>query len=107
MRRSPLHVEAGKRGDDPVLQTANETAHVAAAGLQVEHHIGHPLAGPVIGEAPAAPGAIDRKALRCQKLSPLGAGAGGIERRVLDEPDTLRGGAGGDGGGYLLHALNR
>ena len=50
------HVEGGERADDPFLQRRDEAAHVRAAALEVEHHIGHALAGPVIGELAAAAG---------------------------------------------------
>src|SRR5262249_48029134 len=48
------YVELHQRADDPFLQTRHIGAHVGAAALQVEHHIGHALAGAVIGELPAA-----------------------------------------------------
>ena len=82
------HVEGGKRADDPFLQRGDEAAHVRPAPLEVEHHIGHPLAGAVIGQLPAAAG------LRTPESAPrsvvgLGAGAGGVERRVLQQPDQF------------------
>ena len=40
-------------------QRADEGAHVAAALVEVEHHVGHALAGAVIGVLPAAP-RVDR-----------------------------------------------
>ena len=48
------HVEGGKRADDPFLQCGDEAPHVRPAPAQIEHHIGHALAGPVIGHLPAA-----------------------------------------------------
>ena len=48
------HVERRQRADDPFLQRRDEAAHVRAAALEVEHHIGDALARAVIGELPAA-----------------------------------------------------
>ena len=56
------HVEGCERPDDPFLQTRHIGPHVRPPALQVEHHIGHPLAGAVIGDLPAAPGGKHRKA---------------------------------------------
>ena len=55
-RRSPVHVEGGQRADDPFLQRRHIAPHVRPAAVEVEHQVGHPLAGPVIGELPAAAG---------------------------------------------------
>ena len=84
------HVEGGERADDPFLQRGDETAHVRAAPLEIEHHVGDPLAGPVIGQLAAAPAVVDRKA-RLDHVAGFGAGAGGVERRVLQQPDEFGG----------------
>ena len=63
------HIEGGERADEPLLQRRDEAAHVRRAALQVEHHIGHALAGPVIGELPAAAGLVDREARLDQVLA--------------------------------------
>ena len=47
--------------DQPAFKRRNIGANVGAAAPEVEHDIGHPLPGPVIGELAAAAGAIDRK----------------------------------------------
>ena len=39
-------VEGGERADEPFLQRGDESAHVAATALEVEHHVGHTLARP-------------------------------------------------------------
>src|SRR5262249_58442385 len=75
------HVESRERADDPFLERGDEAPHVRTTALEIEHHIGHPLAGTMIGELPAAAGHMDRKARRDQLLGPR-AGAGGIERRA-------------------------
>ena len=74
-------IQSSSRGD--------EGAHVAAAAAQVEHHVGDALAGPVIGELAAAPAAVDGQALRIEQVLGPRAGAGGVERRVLEQPDEL------------------
>src|ERR1700730_4280052 len=48
------HVESGKGADDPFLQARYIGPHVRPPPLQVEHRIGHPLAGAVIGELSAS-----------------------------------------------------
>ena len=73
-RRTP------QRLDQPAFERRHIGAHVRPAALEVEHDIGDPLARPVIGELPAAAGAIDRKA-RVDEVLGLGAGPGGVERR--------------------------
>ena len=82
------HVEGGQRADDPFLDGGDEAAHVRRAALEIEHDIADPLAGTVIGELAAAARGVDRKA-RLDQLLRLRRGAGGVERRMLDEPDQF------------------
>jgi len=96
------HVEGGQRADDPFLQRGDEAAHVRPAPPEVEHDVGHTLAGSVIGELAAAAGLVDGEAGGKHVLR-LGAGAGGIKRWVLDEPDQLGGRARGNRGDPLVH----
>src|SRR5471032_2649226 len=63
------HVETAKRPDNPFLETDDKTSHVRPAPLQVEHHIGHALAGAVIGHLSAAPAFKHRKA-RVEHIPP-------------------------------------
>ena len=85
LARVAYDVEGLQRLDQPTLQRGDIGAHVGPAALEVEHDIGDPLPRPMIGELAAAAGAIDRKA-RVDEVAVLGAGAGGGERRMLDEP---------------------
>jgi len=55
------HVEGGQRPQDPFLQARYIGPDVGPPQLQVEHDIGHPLAGAVIGDLPAAPGGEQRE----------------------------------------------
>ena len=73
------------------------------APVQVEHDIGHSLARPVISEFPAPPGAEHGKALGQHEVDVAGAGAGGVKRRVLEQPHLLGRLAGSDVGGARLH----
>src|SRR5690606_4741918 len=73
-----LDVEAGEGPDDPGLQPADEGAHVPAAPVQVQHHIGDPLAGPVIGVLAAAAALEDWKTLRIQQIGGPGRDPGGV-----------------------------
>ena len=87
--RLACDVERLQRPDQPAFEGADISAHVGPAALEVEHDIGDALARPVIGEPPAAAGAKDRKARLDQVFGP-GARSGGVEGRMLDEPDALR-----------------
>src|SRR5690606_16871104 len=98
-----LHAEFGERLDQPFLEAANEAAHVATAPGEVEHHIGHALPGAVIGRLAAAAGADHRETLRVENVAVLCAGAGGVERGVLDQPDELPRLAAMDRRGATLH----
>ncbi len=100
------HVEGGQRPDDPFLQRGDEAAHVRPAPLEVEHHIGHALARPVIGHLAAA-AALEHRKARFDQLAGLGAGAGGIKGRVFEKPDQLRLFAGGNGRRARLHGVHR
>jgi len=69
-------------------------ADVLPAPGQVEHDVGNPLAGPVIGILSSPSCAVDGKAAGLQQVGLPGAGPGGIEGRVLQEPDQIAGRAG-------------
>ena len=64
-----------------------------AAALQVEHDIGDPLAGAVIGVLAAAAAAEHREPVRVEQIVGPCAGAGGVERRVFEQPDQFAGAA--------------
>ncbi len=64
-------------------------ADVAAAPIEVEQHIGDALARAVIGVLPAAAALVDREPRGVEQILRPGAGAGGVERRVLQEPNQL------------------
>ena len=110
VERLGLHAELGQRLDDQRLQRRHVGAHVAEAAADVEHDIADALAGAMVGELAAAAGAVHGKAGGVEEVALPGAGAGGVERRVLEEPDQLARGAGGDrldagghdGGGRLV-----
>ena len=101
-RRSPRTLKRGQRADDPFFQARHEAAHVRPALLEVEHHIGHALARPVVGHLPAA-AALEHRETRLDQLAGLGAGAGGVKGRVLEQPDQLALTSGRDGGGAGVH----
>src|SRR6266436_5871535 len=99
-------VEGRERTDQPFLQVGHEPAHVAAAPLQVKHHVGDALARSVISELAAAAGGKHRKPRLDEVLGPS-AGPGRVERRMLDKPDQLVRLAGRDGGRPRLHDRKR
>src|SRR5260370_17207357 len=80
-----LDVESRQCADQPFLQSVYERSHVGFATVEVEHHICHPLPGPVIGVLAAAAALKDRKARRDQ-IAILGAGPAPIDRRALPPP---------------------
>ena len=71
-----LDVELVQRRDHPVFKALDELPHVAPAGGDMKHDIGHALAGAVIGVLPAAARLINWKAVRLGQVSRIGAGAG-------------------------------
>ena len=95
--------EPRQRGDQPVFERGDERPHVAAACRQVEHDVGHALAWAVIGEAAAASGLEHRKSIGREQLARIGAGAGGVDRGMLQQPHAFGSLLEGDGGGPRLH----
>src|SRR4051794_29566471 len=68
------HIEGGERADDPFLEAGDIGPHVWPPPFQVEHDIGDPLAGTVIGELAAAAGLVHRKT-RLEQVAWFAAGA--------------------------------
>ena len=100
------HIEGRERPDDPFLEPRHIGAHVGPPQLQVEHDIGDPLAGAVIGDLAAAPGGKHRKA-RIEQVGRLAAGAGGVERGVFQQPDQFARPVVPDIGGAGFHGRDR
>src|SRR6476620_3935048 len=72
-----LHVESRQRPNNPFLKASHISPHVGPPPPQVEHYVGHPLAGAVIGELPTAPGGKHRKA-GIEQVSEFAAGSGSV-----------------------------
>src|SRR5262245_20692106 len=72
-------VEGDQRPDDPFLETCDIGADIGSPALQVEHHIGDPLARPMIGDLTSAPGGEQGEA-RVEQVARLAAGSRRIER---------------------------
>src|SRR3546814_18014848 len=87
LRPPRLDAEQRESVDHPAFERRDIGAHVAPAPRQVELDIADALARPVIGIAPAAPGVVNRE-LRVEQLGGIGARSGGIERRMLNQPDA-------------------
>ena len=101
-------VEAVEGADQPFLQPVDVAVdvagrHGAVRPGQVEHDVGGALAGPVIGPLPAAAGGEGREAGGIGQFRRFGGGAGGVERRVLDQPDQFARRAGADRGDAGVH----
>ena len=103
-----VDAEAGEGADQPFLQAVDVAADVARrdgavrAG-EVQHDVGHALAWAVIGPLSASAGGVGGEARGVGQLVWAGGGAGGVEGRVLDQPDLFTGGAVADGGDAGLH----
>ena len=100
-------IEPGQAADQPFFQIVDITPDVGAARLQIEHDIADPLARSMIGELPAAPGPVDRKAAWIEQILVAGTGARGIERRMFAQPDQPGCGAVADCRHPRLHHRNR
>ena len=105
--RFALDAELSERGDEPVFQRVHESAHVAAAAPKIEHHISHALARTMIGEAAAAAGAKHWEPRRLDQLFRRGAGSGGVEGRMLEQPHGLRRAGLEDRRHARVHGLDR
>ena len=103
-----LDVEAVEGADQPLLQAIDVAADVlrrdaSVRRAQVEHDVGGALARAMIGPLPATAGVEGGKAGRVGQFRRFGRGAGGVERRMLDQPDQFAGRPGADGGDARLH----
>ena len=102
-----VHSEARDGLDYPFLELVHVAAHILPAAAQIQHDIGDPLAGPVIGITAPPSGAMNRQALRLEQLLVARAGPGGEERWMLEQPDQFAGRSGADRGDAPLHFLDR
>ena len=100
------HVEGGEGTYDPFLERGDETADIRTAPPEIEHHVSDPLARPMIRQLAPAPAGMDRKT-RLDCVGRICTGAGGVERRVLQEPDEFGGRSGDDFGRADLHSGDR
>src|SRR5262249_36938487 len=62
-----------------------------AALFQVQHDVAHTLSGAVIGVLAATPRLVDRQPMRVEEIAGLRAAAGGVEGRVLQQPQAFLG----------------
>jgi len=98
-----VDTEMRERADQPLFQLADELADIGAPPAQIEHHIGNPLAGAVIGVLAAATRLENRKTVGRQKVFGLGRSAGGVKRWMFEKPNQFVGLAGSDGGHTVFH----
>ena len=83
------------------------SGHATVRHRQIQHGIDHALARPVIGPLAATAGLVSRETIGILQILRLGGSAGGIERRVLDQPDQFGRIASLNGGDARLHGGNR
>ncbi len=102
-----LDAESADGADEPGLEARNVGPEIGtlgpAAGGQIEHDVGHALPGPVISVLAASSGDEDGEAAGVEKLRGPGAGSGGIEGRMLEQPDLLARRALANPGDALVH----
>ncbi len=99
-----MHAELRERGNDPIFESRDEGADVLPAAAQIEHDIGDPLAGPVIGDLAAAAGLVQREAQGLRVELRRGC-AGRIERRMFEQQNFFSGRARRDRGHPRLHPV--
>src|SRR5262249_57434193 len=87
-----LDREGGELRHVRFLEVGDVAAHIGRAASEIEHRIGAPLTGAVIGELPAAPACVHRKTFLDEVAGPR-ARARRIERRGGGEPQPPPGGA--------------
>jgi hypothetical protein len=101
-----LDVHAGERLDNHAFESSDEGPDVLLAPLQVEHDVDDALSRPVIGVFAAAARLVHRKSVGHDEVRCIGAGAGGIERRMFDEPYEFVRFAGRDCRCFALHRFH-
>ena len=86
----------GQRADRHPLQAPHVLVHVVAVGAQRDDRVGDELAGPVVGDAPAAVGVADFDPLHLVPLAPHrqlllgGAAAARVDGGVLEQQQHVR-----------------
>ena len=78
-------VEARERAYEPLFEIMHEAPHVRLSALEIEHHIAHTLARPVIGVLAATASFEDRET-GGEQVAVLGARSCGVKGRVLQQP---------------------
>src|SRR5262249_7935316 len=96
------HIESGKAAYDPFFQRGDKPADVQTTVLEIKHHISDPLAGSVVSHLSAATALVHGET-GLDHVCRGWAGAGCVERRVLQQPDELTGLTCGDFGRPALH----
>ena len=85
----PGDPKIGKGADKPVLERDHEAAHVSAAPVEIQHHIGDPLTGTVVSVLAAAASAMDRKTMRIEKILHVGTGTRAVQGRMFEKPHSF------------------
>ena len=88
---------------DPAFEGRDEAADIGAPTAHVEHDVGDALAWPVVGILTTTASHVHREPVRRQQVARPGAGASGIEWRMLQKPDQLGSSARGHGRGAGVH----
>ena len=98
-----VHAQCSQCRDQPGFQVTHKGPDIGVAPLQIEHDIGNPLAGAMIGILAATSRAVDWKARRIEQVGVAGGGSCRIQGRMFQQPDGFRLAAGPDGGDAAFH----
>ena len=75
--------------DHPVLDRVNIPARIALATAQIQHEIGYPLTGTMIGDLSSTAHHVNRKGLCVEHIGRLRAGSGCDRGWMLKKPDCF------------------
>ena len=89
--------------DNPGFQRRNIGPYIRIARAQIQHDIGHTLAGAVKGPLPAAATAMHIDAADIHQICILCRCAAGQHRRMFQQPDFLCRAIMAHGGNMLFH----
>ena len=104
-RVSPITLNSASASITQDFEPSYERPDTHSPRLEVEHHVDDPLAGAVIGKPTSTARVIHRKPCGIDEVGILRPGSGGVDGRVLQEPDELARTSFADGRRPALHRV--
>ena len=86
----PGNADAAQRFDDDALDQFHQLPHPEVAPAEIQQQINHQLAGPVVGDLPAAVARHDRNVAGRKQMLATPGQTQRVHRRMLREPDLVR-----------------